>query len=237
MSWLTSAWRSTFDFLGADGYDSSNQERKKKALKQIKHASDAGTGYESGNDGSQSSAERALQERSAALLQTTGPLRDIQNQAMADLEDPASRIDDAIGRGRTDVHAKIAEAGQPRTIGDITGQGLVRAKALSRVTDTADSAMKKRDLQRRIAIAGFGRQRAALALGQGQVGVDLAAKSRQAALDRSIMTGNAYSNAAGSVIGAATNYGVDAWRQRADLNSEYNRPMVNNLIASGNEQI
>ena len=59
----------------------------------------------------------------------------------------------------------------------------------------------------------------------------------QAALDPSVMTGSAYSNAAGSVIGAATNYGVDAWRQRADLNSEYNRPMVNNLIASGNEQI
>lgn len=217
MSWLTSAWRSTYRALGAPGYTQTKSEKKKAAKRRIKEAYEAANGdFESGVNGP-SSAEKDLMERSVSLLRDSGPLRDIQTQAMDAAEDPAARINDVIGRGTTNVHAAFAGAPRPQSIGEATTQNLARSKALTRVAIAGDAAVKQQALKERIAMAGFGRQRAALALGQGQIGVEMGMKRKAAADERDAMLGSAYSNAAGSVIGALGNLGLNAWQNRQAL--------------------
>jgi hypothetical protein len=209
------------------GLRSTKAERKEKKLsKRNKRAYDQAFGeFNSGVDG-QSSAEKAMLERSLSLLKGTGPLRDLQNDAMDAAEDPAGRINQAIGRGRQDVHAKFAEGGTPRSIGDAVGQNLARARALTRVGMAGDEAVKAQALKDRIAIAGFGRDRANLAMGQGQIGVDMAAKRRAAADDRNAVTGAAYSNLGGAVLGAGLNYGINAWQNRLSPVKVTAQPML-----------
>jgi hypothetical protein len=195
-----------------------------KRIKRTKRAYEASQGeFNSGLGDNPGSLEKLLLERSLALTGQDAPLRAIQSQAMAAAEDPGARIDNAIGRAQTDVHAAAATAGQPKTMRDIVGSNLVRARGLTRVATAGDAAVKAQALKDRIAMSKFGRGRTALALGQGEVGIDMAQQRKTALNEMDRMRADAYGNAAGAVAG-----GLMSWAQNRN-----NQALANGAEMSG----
>jgi hypothetical protein len=153
-------------------------------------------------------------------------MRAIQTQAMDSAEAPQNRADQAAGRFTTTVENSLAAAGRPVSLDGIVRSMHARAGARSRATNQAWTAEQQKSLQRRIAMAGFGAQRAALAQGQGEIGVGMGAATRQAADQRDATMSAAYSNALGTVAG-----GFGTWAaNRAATNSLNNQIIQQNMV-------